>query len=315
MSADKYKGESPAKKMVRLNSWLKTSKELGKKFYTEKHLVLASREGGDISVLLGLGVDPSNIIAVDLVKFAVDSAKEKFPGVVVYHNNITEVAKKYANQFASINLDWCGHASKELLSTTLDVLRFGAQPNAICYLAFLSGREKPKLYAKIQEEKTWFDNVIDGCPHKKQALNKKDRQKFTNVNSRLILVAFALKDLGLNKGVWVDPDAFFYYCSKTSKKNGLPFAVLHGKVRFNRLWSPKIIDTYFVESSETDVRKRAIQMHAEMKASESPRLRKHAAHFAAKLLNIPKSRVVSWASHYSRGTYGDLGLRAGGGIG
>lgn len=62
-----YRGESPAKKFARWGFWLEVRAQLGKERFLEgEHLVLASAEAGDVSVLLGMGVKPRNIMAIDM---------------------------------------------------------------------------------------------------------------------------------------------------------------------------------------------------------------------------------------------------------
>ncbi len=77
--SNRYGGESVGKKLARYSFWDRTKRWLGDRFFTEQHLVLASRDGGDVAVLKGLGVTPQNIVAVDTDKEAVDDCRRKHP--------------------------------------------------------------------------------------------------------------------------------------------------------------------------------------------------------------------------------------------
>lgn len=74
-----YRTESPNKKQARLMAHGILENAMGRELYRKgPHLVLASAEAGDISVMLGKGVEPTAIHAVDVDKHALDAAKDRF---------------------------------------------------------------------------------------------------------------------------------------------------------------------------------------------------------------------------------------------
>jgi hypothetical protein len=158
---DTYKGESPGKKYARLQFWLRVSNMLGqKRFVGSKHLVLASREGGDVSVLRGLGVPAKNIIAVDHNRQAAFEAQEKFPEVEVIVADVADVAKEYKRQFASTFLDFCAPVREELLEKVVEVMTWGLGNDSALGAAFLNGREKGQMIEVLKKEKERFNTAL-----------------------------------------------------------------------------------------------------------------------------------------------------------
>lgn len=104
--SDTYKGESPGKKLARMQFWGSVALALGDRFYRKKHLVLASQHGGDISVLVGLGVDPRNVIAVDLRPDAVAACKARWPTATVKCRDVRMAAQDHRKELASVFLDF-----------------------------------------------------------------------------------------------------------------------------------------------------------------------------------------------------------------
>jgi hypothetical protein len=84
--------------------------KLGRQIYRGHHVVIASRNCGDIDFLLGVGVLPSNIIVCDKDEVALYEASNR--GVVISPvktiEATTEWALKTYNPIISINVDLCG---------------------------------------------------------------------------------------------------------------------------------------------------------------------------------------------------------------
>jgi hypothetical protein len=107
-----YSGNSSGKTIVRAESYGWLLRKLGEdRFLSGYHLVIASRDCGDIDFLLTAGVDPRHIIACDLDPVARNLAKGH--GVLVSpHPSIEETVpwavRSYgARNIASINVDLC----------------------------------------------------------------------------------------------------------------------------------------------------------------------------------------------------------------
>lgn len=109
--------ESPAKKLARLEFWRSARKYLGEtRFILGPHVVLAGQHGGDISVLLGLGVRESSIVAVDSNKDNAASCKWLWPRINVRHAQVHDVLSGLSD-VASCFLDFCSPICDESLST------------------------------------------------------------------------------------------------------------------------------------------------------------------------------------------------------
>ena len=103
-----FHGMSPTKTAVRAESYSTVAR---RDFYNKVHIVIASRECGDIKFLLAHGVQPDKIVACDLDPIAIEEAR-KLGVTVSPYGDIREtitwafrtVGKK---NIASINVDLC----------------------------------------------------------------------------------------------------------------------------------------------------------------------------------------------------------------
>jgi hypothetical protein len=144
---DTYKGESPAKKFMRLHYWIRVSDELGNdRFRSGRHLVLSSREVGDVSALIGLGVPPTNIVAIDCNEGAIRQARKKFPNVRFSHCNVHKLPKKLRGKFTSAYLDFCCPITRDLMRECAKFAKLFLSDGALLGLTFLMGRERDKLF-------------------------------------------------------------------------------------------------------------------------------------------------------------------------
>jgi hypothetical protein len=111
----KYRGESATKKIQRLVFWNAVKREVGsRKFNRGPHLVLSSSEAGDVSTLLGMGVQPDGIVAVDIDRHAVAAAQWKFPGLDIRHENVVDAVQ--GRRWKSVYLDFCSPLSGKSMS-------------------------------------------------------------------------------------------------------------------------------------------------------------------------------------------------------
>lgn len=135
--SDTYKGESWPKKLARLNFWSRAA--LLPSFFRQPILCLASREAGDISVLKAFGVEPKNIVAVDICKEAAEAAQALHPDVVVRHADAGDVQPPLP--YAAALLDFCCPVSAEIAKVVAKVSCRMAQ-RGLLGVAVLSGRER-----------------------------------------------------------------------------------------------------------------------------------------------------------------------------
>jgi hypothetical protein len=107
-----YSGNSPGKTIVRAESYGWLLRKIGEeRFLSGYHIVIASRDCGDIDFLLLAGVDPQHIIACDLDPVARNLAKG-YGAIISPHPSIEEtvpwaVQTYGARNIASINIDLC----------------------------------------------------------------------------------------------------------------------------------------------------------------------------------------------------------------
>lgn len=162
---DKYKGESPSKKQARFLYWvevMKRSRVSGHdRFFEGHHMILASREGGDISTLYGLGVEPKYIVAVERNPSAAFAVQEKYPDVRVVCSDAVRIAKEYRRKLASAYLDFCGSLTDKLIDDIFQVVQHGLKDEAMLGVTVLSGREKGELRLAMGEEKQKLQDPED----------------------------------------------------------------------------------------------------------------------------------------------------------
>jgi hypothetical protein len=140
---DTYKGESPSKKFARFMYWAGIASLVGsKKFLKGRHLVLASREGGDIAMLRGMDVPARNIIAVEINPTAAMEVQDKYPDVKIVCGDVEQIAKEYKRSLSSAFLDFCSPVSQPLLQKVCQVIRHSLMDGAVLGCAFLNGRER-----------------------------------------------------------------------------------------------------------------------------------------------------------------------------
>jgi hypothetical protein len=112
MKPERYSGNSPAKTIVRRESYDWLLRRFGEnRFLSGYHIVIASRDCGDIDFLITVGVDPKHIIACDLDPVARNLA-EGYDVIISPYPSIEETVpwavRTYgARNIASINVDLC----------------------------------------------------------------------------------------------------------------------------------------------------------------------------------------------------------------
>ena len=210
---DHYKGDSPSKKWARYEYWMGVCDLMGnEKFRKALHLVLVSREAGDIPVLLLMGVPPQNIIAVDLNPRAASAAQRKWPSVKVVCGDIVNIAAEYKRTIGSAFLDFCNPISHEYVERVMKVARLGLRDSAVLGVAFLCGREQDQV-------------LVQSIEQSKELLRKAgtaDRE-LASLSRSGILVGRLLLD-GAKSHFVVKPQKVFYYLSQTKTSNGVPMA-------------------------------------------------------------------------------------------
>lgn len=135
-----YKGDSKTKKAVRLNVWKCIQNTLGSKFESGRHLFLCSCEGGDASVLSGLGLSYHSMIAVDHDPRSINSFHSKFPDVEINQSDISDALLKY-DGLSSIYLDFTSQVSESSMKHVYNATKV-LNPHGVIACTFSVGREK-----------------------------------------------------------------------------------------------------------------------------------------------------------------------------
>jgi hypothetical protein len=142
-----YRGDSRAKKAVRLRVWEAVRDSLGEALFVGgPHLFLCSREGGDASVLRGLGVPDASMIAVDSDPSAAVLFCESYPGVTVTVSDVGNVLPLLPAPLSSAYLDFTSHVSPATLQRVLLAAR-AVRPGGVVACTFASGRERGRARA------------------------------------------------------------------------------------------------------------------------------------------------------------------------
>jgi hypothetical protein len=133
--------ESPGKIAVRAATYAAIPR---KKLYEGYHVVISSRECGDIKFLLGIGISPTKIIACD-VDARARSAARKLGVVVSPFNDIVDTtfwaAIKYKSKnIATVNVDLCMCLIRGTAILT-KVLSRGLHPDTQVMFTYAVGRD------------------------------------------------------------------------------------------------------------------------------------------------------------------------------
>lgn len=146
----KYRGESATKKVQRIVFWNAVKKQVGpRKFHRGPHLVLSSSEAGDVSTLLGMGVQPDGIVAVDIDRHAVAAAQWKFPGLDIRHENVVQAVK--CRKWTSVYLDFCSPLSGKSLNVIAQCMP--ELSGSVLGVAMLACREQTKYRDEVAKLK------------------------------------------------------------------------------------------------------------------------------------------------------------------
>jgi len=134
-----YRGDSPSKKQTRVLYWSIIADILGPQLFKKgPYLVISGKEGGDVSTLLAMGVEPSAIHAVDVNKHDLAAAAARFKGSGVQFKR-AEFKDAHAifgmREYACAFIDMCAPIRNDDLDAVI------ALPAKLKGYEFLLGRE------------------------------------------------------------------------------------------------------------------------------------------------------------------------------
>ncbi len=152
MSKAAYSGNSPQKSKVRSAAYANINR---KALYGKSHVVIASRDCGDIKLLLACGVKPSMIVACDIDTTARKNA-EKLGVVVSPFATITETVKwcyETDRKLASINCDLCGTLATgfNIFKDICDLVDIYKDYKVVIFYTFLRARDSDFLFRNVRE--------------------------------------------------------------------------------------------------------------------------------------------------------------------
>lgn len=266
-----YRGDSTNKVIARLSYWLDVRDILGEKFFNGRHLVLASREAGDVSVLLGLGVPLENIVAFEWDRAAAAEARLKFPGLSIQQRDVGSITDKDGS-FASVFLDFCATANDEHVEKLGRVMWRMDRPS-VFGCGFLIGREQGSM-EKISKLKEKLSKSPDAVREAQVA--------------RAIYIDQAVEKCAKKCSATLGLPRCYFYQSRSEDSKGLPYCFYMAPVH---AWPYDHTGAFYdVEFSDTDFRGLALDLNKGGKRADL-------------LLNIPATTIAAWKAHATRGTY------------
>lgn len=340
---DRYGGESVGKKLARFNFWERASAWMGADFLKTRHLVLASREGGDISVLRGLGVSPKNIVAVERNSRAVGDCQKRHPEVRVIHGDVVAVARRNRLEIGVALLDFCSWPTDEALDCVFGVAAHALKNSAVLGYAFLRGREPKNVFSQMaklseveQRQQAEQTNFLSDCgavtPDSARRFPADGRSKFIfdSVQGRLTPLRvglFTLAQIGYHSScAWrrgVPMQIWAKWVMRAPELSQRSFEKRCASVAQHWLGALQVAEAYSLPpEGERQVRvswekdrhalvptgvtfdREFISMASLVAAARSlDEIYPGQAHL---LLNISPGRLAAWRAHATRGTYGKV---------
>ena len=298
-----FKGDTPGKKLARLETWRIILDALGKdRFLSGRYLFLAGPDMGDASVLLGLGVPPERLLGVDYDGVAAASATWAFPQVKVLHEDVLHTVERARNEkslYDAIFLDFCAPIIERNLDTIGLALLEGLNHYGIIACTLLAGREqdtKGGVRTEVLAMRTRVETAL-------QKLPVEDRQKWDDAVPYLARLSVLQKELLRRArvfGIVPVPIACVFYKSRSDDEyKGMPMCTyiaraipnsnlsVEDQLRAALAHSPEI---YFFDPTAKELGEYAAEL---VRLKYDPSL----------LLNATKGTVAAWKAHAARGTY------------
>ncbi len=119
-----FTGDRGEKKMVRWWLYQYAISRVGKEEFTSQHHIVLGGRGGDINVLIDLGVPPENIHVAEWTRSYVRALRRQYPLVPIYKEDvILTAARLWDKEICTVNLDFCGKLRRETLDRICGVTR------------------------------------------------------------------------------------------------------------------------------------------------------------------------------------------------
>ena len=326
MSEDTYKGESPSKKLARFMFWslaLKMDAErrrlLKQPPSIGRHVFLASRVGGDASVLRGLGVPDGRMLAVERNEDAANEFRKRWPDVPLVVGDISDVLEsdEFRDQSAIVFLDFCA----PICAPTLETIRrvnLAVTDGTILGVALLRGRETKSDSIEVMPNANRTQRRIA------RAVNRGHIRRILNSGERIGSIANHLAN-----GGQASPSALIDVFK--DRNNGSADGSRHGAIQYLLALDPRnpSLHVWHAISYQSNVGdSRGVPMSIALMSQEESvqnkcgfriqnasvrdlaHLRKIALNMHSQfgeavplLLNIDPSTFAAWRAHATRGTY------------
>lgn len=337
---DTYRGESPSKKLTRLEFWNYVKTQLtDEQFIRGKKLVLASREAGDVSLLLGSGCDPKSIIAVDREESAVQAVRERFPNVPVFHGDVVDVARKHRHELVIAHLDLCSPLSRRSANLVLKSMLHGLRDRTLIGAAFMYGREGESTRDELSRERQEIQQLTEDLRQQQGIFTPGIREGLIrNYLPRVANELFADNDfLPATEGSGKAAENVIVricYLTELLEEMGEPhfcvpyslrtwFYKSHGKGSTGSpmlYWLGRVHRPYTKNVKKFNEKLNALILEASLTHEcvhvdiDDEQLREDTVAIGkdfgvstadlAMIMNIPKGTIAAWKAHHTMGTYG-----------
>ncbi len=282
---DTYKGASDQKRIARSYLW-----DVATKKTDGPYLVLASREGGDISAGLAWGAKQSEFTAVDSCPDAAASCAARWPDATV---RVGDVRQYIDDRFNFIHLDFCCN----LEPVVFDCLRLCTpRIGRVLAVTTLKGREMdkeiPPVFLNRQQRRALKSARV---PELRGRVKDKLRSWEAECNAdgrRSNLLWRYLLDAHTNSPFRYIATEVVPYQSDRSPMLTVVFEVVSWKEaqRLSRGMSSTGRSIATVRGVKETIKSYALRAE-------------HAGVDAALALDLPRSTIAAWKAHETRGTY------------
>lgn len=297
-----FKGDTPPKKCARLELHFDVQEILGPRYKNARQLFLAGPEAGDVSVALGLGAKPKNLVAVDRDKNTATKAKWRFPEVRIEHCDVLDIIEEQPGSFDFIFLDFCNQITENNLDTVALAAVEGLKhkEHSLIACTFMTGRENDveagSFRSRILVERAKLEKEINKlAPWRKELWLKS-----LSMLARVPIISQELLHRTRTSSCIVTPISLFFYVSpRKGQSGGMPICTYFAKVVKCNRYS---IEKYAKEAleyipefhffSETD---KELGLHAVRLIEQG--------HDPSLVLNVSKGTVAAWRANATRGAY------------
>lgn len=325
---DTYKGESPTKKFARFFFWRDVMREYGREAFSQSHHVfLASRIGGDVSVLSALGVPQTRMWAVERDADAAAEFHQRWPGVTLFIGDIADVIEHETRagwKPLTVFMDFCAPPCAE----TIDCVRrvSNAMPEwSTIGMAHMRGREpiaenlEPIKGLSRQQRRIWVsinrpnakrDRRLRGASYgmapSGEAVSARhfigESAKTGNVDQSRTVDVFNLLQINpMNERL--ELLRLYNYQSATSDSNGVPMSIGVMRRRARGFAQSDGYDAVGLPRFTEDNVRRAV-LDSQICVNEAYPM---GCPDVAGLLNVPAGTAAAWRAHATRGTYSETG--------